>query len=163
MTIRRAAMEDLAAITRIYNHYIVSSPATFDIEPFTPTQRETWFAQFGSSGPCQLMVAEQTGDIIGFACSAPLRPKAAYRRSVETTIYLSPENVRRGRGSELYAVLLDALTAAGAHRAYSLITAPNPASVRLHEKFGYQFAGRMTECGWKFDRWWDVHWYQRCF
>lgn len=163
MTVRRAAMEDLAAITELYNHYIVTSPATFDLAPYTPVQRETWFEQFASSGPCQLMVAEDAGRITGFACSTPLRPKAAYRRSVETTIYLAPDRVRQGTGSELYRVLLDALTEAGVHRAYSLITTPNPASVRLHEKFGYQLAGRMHECGWKFERWWNVHWYERCF
>lgn len=163
MTIRRAALEDLAAITGLYNHYVVNSPATFDLEPFSTTDREAWFAQFDDSGPCQLMVAEETDTLIGFACSTPLRPKAAYRRSVETTIYLAPQRIRQGTGSQLYSALLDALTTAGVHRAYSLITTPNTASVRLHEKFGYQLSGRMTQCGWKFDRWWDVHWYERCF
>lgn len=163
MTIHRAAREDLAAITQLYNHYIVSSPATFDLEPYTEVQREAWFAQFDGAGPHQLMVAEEAGHLDGFACSTPLRPKAAYQRSVETTIYLAPARVRQGTGSALYGVLLEALGAAEVHRAYSLITAPNPASVRLHEKFGYQLAGQMNECGWKFDRWWDVHWYEYRF
>lgn len=163
MTIRRAAPKHLAAIDELYNHYIVSSPATFDLEPYTTAQREAWFTQFDDVGPWQLMVAEEAGTFVGFACAAPLRAKAAYHRSVETTIYLAPTQLRQGSGSKLYGALLDSLSAAGVHRAYSLITAPNPASVRLHEKFDYQLAGKMTECGWKFDRWWDVHWYERCF
>lgn len=163
MVIRRATRADLAAIDELYNHYIVSSPATFDLEPYTEAQRDTWFAQFDDCGACQLMVAEEAGQLVGFACSSPLRAKAAYRRSVETTIYLTPARVRQGAGAELYRVLIDALTAAEVHRAYSLITVPNPASVRLHEKFGYRLAGQMNECGWKFDRWWDVQWYERRF
>lgn len=163
MTLRRAALKDLAAITELYNHYIVSSPATFDLEPFAVAERQAWFAAFADSGPCQLMLAEDAGTLLGFACSSPLRPKAAYQRSVETTIYLAPEHVGQGSGSALYAALLDALAEAGVHRAYSLITTPNAASVALHEKFGYRLAGQMSECGWKFDRWWDVHWYERRF
>ncbi|MCC5885689.1 MAG: N-acetyltransferase [Gammaproteobacteria bacterium] len=163
MTIRRAASKDLAAITELYNHYIVSSPATFDLEPFAVADREAWFSGFAESGPCQLLLAEDGDNLIGFACATPLRPKAAYRRSVETTIYLAPDQVGRGTGSALYTALLDVLNEAGVHRAYSLITIPNAASVRLHEKFGYRLAGHMTECGWKFERWWDVHWYERRF
>lgn len=162
-TIRSALPEDLPAIEALYNHYILSSPATFDLEPYSADERDSWFSRFHTDGPYQLMLAEEAGRLLGFACSSPLRAKAAYRRSVETTIYLAPARVGQGSGSALYAILLEALAAAGVHRAYSLITAPNPASIRLHEKFGYRWAGQMNECGWKFDRWWDVHWYERRF
>lgn len=163
MKLRQASAADLPAITALYNHYVANSAATFDTEPFEPQQREPWFAQFAPESRCQLLLAEDAGAVVGFACSTPLRPKPAYLRSVETTIYLSQERLRHGTGTLLLGALLDKLAAAGVHRAYSLITVPNPASIGLHEKLGYTLAGRMHECGWKFDRWWDVHWYERRF
>ncbi len=167
MRIRNAVADDLAPVTTLYNHYVTTSSATFDLEPVTCEQRRPWFEQFTANGPWQLLVGETEhagdGALIGFACSTPLRPRAAYRRSVETTIYLAPDAAGRGLGATLYRALLDALAAAGVHRAYGVVTVPNPASTALHEKLGYERVGRLSECGWKFERWWDVAWYEYRF
>jgi phosphinothricin acetyltransferase len=79
--VRPAAEADLAAITTIYNHYVVESPATFDIEPVT--DRRAWFEQYSERGRHRLLVAYEDG-IVGWTASSPLRPKPAYERSVET-------------------------------------------------------------------------------
>ncbi|MEE4298231.1 MAG: N-acetyltransferase family protein, partial [Pseudomonadales bacterium] len=82
--------------------------------------------------------------------------RAAYDRSVETSIYLAPAAVGRGLGEPLYRHLLDAIDATDVHRAYGVITVPNPASIALHERLGFSEVGRLSECGRKFDRWHDV-------
>lgn len=158
MNIRHGESRDQAAIVALYNHYVRHSAATFDLEPVTVKERRDWFGQFGTNGPLQLLIAEDEThpELLGFACSTPLRPRAAYRRSVETTIYMAPDAVGLGRGTRLYGALLDALAAADVHRAYGVVTVPNPPSIALHEKLGFREVGRLSECGWKFDRWWDV-------
>ncbi len=158
MNIRPGESRDHGAIITLYNHYVRHSAATFDVEPVTARERQSWFAQFSADGPWQLLIAEDASqtELLGFACSTPLRPRAAYRRSVETTIYMAPDAAGRGRGTRLYGALLDALSAADVHRAYGVVTVPNPPSIALHEKLGFREVGRLSECGWKFERWWDV-------
>lgn len=160
-TIRPATLDDLPALTGIYNHYIETTAFTFDLTPFSAEARRPWFDAFAAEGRHRLLVAEDAEDagrLLGYACSGPLRPKAAYDRSVETTIYLQPEACGRGLGPRLYGALLETLVAAEVHRCYGVITVPNPASLRLHERLGFREVGRLTECGHKFGRWWDVVW-----
>jgi len=91
------------------------------------------------------------------------RPRAAYAPSVETSVYVAPSHAGRGLGSSLYEALLSELEREDVHRAYAGIGMPNPASVRLHERFGFRRAGYYTEQGRKFGRYWDVAWYERSF
>ena len=161
--IRAATDRDLAPITEIYNHYVRETPITFDLEPFTPEARRDWFAQFAESGPHRVLVAELEGAVRGYACSTRVRPKAAYDSSVEVTIYVQPASQGQGIGRSLYTALFEALTAAEIHRAYALITLPNETSVRIHEAFGFVFMGTMHEVGRKFDKYWDVAWYEKPF
>ncbi|HSG88088.1 MAG TPA: GNAT family N-acetyltransferase [Pseudomonadales bacterium] len=160
--IRAAGPADLAAVTAIYNHYIETSAYTFDLHAFAPEARRPWFEGFRTAGRHRLLVAEGAGgDLLGYACSGPLRPKAAYDRSVETTIYLHPDARGSGLGPRLYGALLDLLAANDVHRCYAVITVPNPVSIRLHERLGFREVGRLTECGFKFDAWWDVVWMEK--
>lgn len=161
VAVRYATLADLPALTDIYNHYVVHTPATFDLEPFAVDQRRQWFDHYGSSGPHQLLVAARGGDVLGYATSSPLRQKKAYDPSIEVTVYLHPEAVGGGIGSALYGRLFDALRGQDLHRAYAAIALPNDGSVALHRKFGFVEMGTMTEVGRKFDRWWDVLWMER--
>ena len=161
--IRAATDRDLAPITEIYNQYVRETPITFDLEPFTPEARRDWVAQFAVSGPHRLLVAELEGAVAGYACSTKIRPKAAYDSSVEVTIYIQPDAKGQGIGRALYTALFDALTAEEIHRAYAVITLPNEASVRIHEAFGFVLMGTMHEVGRKFDKYWDVAWYEKSF
>jgi len=162
--VRSAAEHDLPDLVRIYNHYVANSHVTFDTEPFSVEGRRPWFEGFSSSGPHRLLVAEAGTRTAGCASSREFRAKAAYRRSVETTIYLDQEFVGRGIGKALYAALLEVLEAEDSvHRAYGGIALPNPSSVALHERFGFRLAGTFREVGYKFGRYWDVSWYEKAF
>ena len=154
-TIRRAERSDLPQIVAIYNHYVEESAATFDTEPVTAASREPWFDAF--EGPRhRLFVLSEDARVVGYTYSGAFRARAAYDRSVETSIYLAPAAVGRGHGARLYRHLLSALDATDVHRSYGVITVPNAASIALHESLGFREVGRLSECGHKFDRWHDV-------
>jgi phosphinothricin acetyltransferase len=161
--IRRAGESDAAAITDLYNFYVLRTAITFDLEPHTVEQRRAWLAQFGGAGRHQCFIAEAGGEVIGYACSTQFRTKAAYDPTVEATIYLKESRHKCGIGTALYAALFDALQHEDVHRAVAGITQPNPASIALHEKLGFVECGRFAEVGRKFDRYWDVVWYVKDF
>lgn len=159
--VRYATEADLPALTDIYNHYVVSTAATFDVEPFTLEARRGWFQQYATSGPHRLLVATRDSEIVGYATSSRFRPKPAYQTSIEVTIYLHPRATGGGVGSALYTRLFDELRDEPLHRAYAIIALPNPASVALHRRFGFEEIGTMTEVGRKYNKWWDVLMMQR--
>ena len=161
--IASGSLEDLEAISEIYGHYVRTSAISFDLEmPSADVPRE-WFSTFGTSGRYRLLVARESDRAVAYTASAPYRPRAAYAPSVETSVYVAPSHAGRGLGSSLYEALLSELEREDVHRAYAGIGMPNPASVRLHERFGFRRAGYYTEQGRKFGRYWDVAWYERGF
>jgi phosphinothricin acetyltransferase len=160
MNIRTATGADLAEITRIYNHYVENSHATFDVGAFSVAERQPWFDQF-DGGRYQCLVAEDDGALLGYACSMPFKTKAAYQTSVEVSVYVAAGTHRRGVGTALYQQLLPALQAEDLHRAYAGIAQPNEPSMALHAAFGFEQAAHYREVGRKFDRYWDVIWLER--
>lgn len=163
LTIRRGLLGDAPAISALYDYYVENTPITFDIEPKTRQAREDWMAQFSDKGRHQLFVADLDGVLAGYACSMQFRYKAAYDTSVETSVYVSQSAQGKGIGRALYRELFDALKVEDLHRAYAGITEPNPGSVALHEAFGFQNIGTFREVGRKFDKYWDVAWFERAF
>lgn len=159
--IRAAAPEDLPRLTEIYNHYVVHTAVTFDVEAQTVEQRAKWFAQFAEVGRHRLLVAEESGRVLGYAGTTRFRPKPAYDTTVETTIYCDPEAVGRGLGSLLYAALFAAIADEKLHRIVAGYTPPNPGSEALHRRFGFKVIGTFTENGYKLGRYWDVCWMER--
>lgn len=160
--IRPAESGDLAALTRIYNHYIEHSAATFDLEPFRPEARRAWLEGFAARGRHRCLVADAgAGGCVGYASSGRFRAKAAYDPSVETSVYVDPAWTGRGLGGRLYAALFDALAAEDVHRAVAGITLPNPASVALHARFGFTEVGVFGEVGRKQGRFWSVLWMEK--
>jgi phosphinothricin acetyltransferase len=159
--IRPANSEDLPRLTEIYNHYVVNTPITFDLEPYTVDRRKPWFEQFATAGRHRLLVAEVDGLVVGYAGTTRFRPKPAYDTTVETTIYLSSEAAGKGIGSKLYGSLFDALANEDIHRIVAGYAMPNPASKALHERFGFQLVGIFHENGRKLGRYWDVAWSER--
>src|SRR5258705_3137282 len=154
---RPAERADLARLTEIYNYYIVNTPVTFDVEPYTVERRETWFEQFGV-GRYRLLVAEGDAGVVGYAGTMRWRPKAAYDTTVETTIYCAPEAVGKGIGSRLYAALFEALRGEDVHRFVAGDTLPNLATGALHERLGFKVVGGVSEVGRKIGKYWDVCW-----
>ena len=145
----------------MYNHYIMETAITFDLETYTTDQRRPWFEKYGSNDRHRLLVAELGGTVVGYASSGEFRPRRAYDTTVETSVYLAPDATGKGIGRKLYAALFQALEGQDVHRAIAGITLPNPASVGLHEAFGFKLVGVMTECGHKFGRYHDVGWYEK--
>jgi phosphinothricin acetyltransferase len=159
--IRAANHNDLPRLVEIYNHYVVNTPVTFDIEPYTVEKRETWFAQFAPTGPHRLLVAESEARVVGYAGTMRWRPKAAYDSTVETTIYCAPEAVGKGAGGKLYRALFEALRGEDVHRYVAGYTMPNAATAALHERCGFKTVGVFSEVGRKFGKYWDVCWMER--
>lgn len=159
--IRPAVRDDLARLTEIYNYYVVHTPVTFDVEPYTVERREAWFAQFGATGRHRLLVAEDNGVVVGYAGTTRFRPKAAYATTVETTIYCDPHAAGKGIGSRLYAALFDALRGEDIHRFVAGYALPNPATAAIHARFGFKVVGVFSENGRKFGKYWDVCWVER--
>jgi phosphinothricin acetyltransferase len=159
--IREASRADLPAITEIYNHYVINTPITFDIEPFTPEQREAWYDEHCDGRRYRLLVAEQNGHVLGYAGTGRFRDKRAYDTSVEATIYCASGATGRGIGNLLYAALFEAIANEDIHRILGGITLPNDASLALHRRFGFRQVAVFTQNGRKFGQYWDVAWVER--
>jgi phosphinothricin acetyltransferase len=159
--IRPARRGDLARLTEIYNYYVIHTPVTFDVEPYTVERHEVWWTQFGGTGRHRLLVAEQNGIVMGYAGSTRFRPKMAYETTVETTIYCAPEAVGKGIGNSLYARLFEVLKGEDIHRFVAGYALPNAASEALHQRFGFKVVGVFSENGRKFGKYWDVCWTER--
>jgi phosphinothricin acetyltransferase len=159
--VRDGTPADLPALTEIYNHYVVNTTATFDLEPFTVEARQEWLAHYSPAGRYRLHVATEGDDLLGYATSSRFRAKAAYDTSVETTIYCAPAATGQGVGTALYSRLFEALADVDVHRAYAGIALPNDASVALHRKFGFEVVGTYREVGRKHGSYWDVQWMER--
>ena len=159
--IRAVVRDDLPRLTEIYNYYIVNTPVTFDVEPYTVERREPWFAQFGATGRHRLIVAEENGVVMGYAGTTRFRPKAAYETTVETTVYCAPEAVGKGIGRQLYAKLFEMLKGEDIHRFVGGYVLPNAASEALHRRLGFKVVGVFSENGRKFGKYWDVCWVER--
>ncbi len=162
LDVRWGEERDLPEIVEIYNHYVIGSPATFEVEPLRPEDRRSWFEVHRTDPRHRLVVAAQApGRILGWASTSEFRPRAAYATTVEASVYLRPEAVGQGVGSRLYASLFDAIRDADVERIVAGICLPNDACVALHRKFGFTRVGVFSRVGRKFGRYWDVAWFER--
>ncbi len=159
--VRPGRESDLEALNDIYNHYIREAHVTFDLEPLDMEWRREWFSHYSEQGPHRVFVALDGDRVVGYASSSRFRPKHGYNTSVETSVYIAPDATGKGAGARLYTELFRALEPEDLHRAYAGITLPNPASIALHERFGFKRVALFTEQGRKFGRYWDVAWYEK--
>ena len=156
--IRDATLNDAEAVCSIYNPYVLGTVVTFEEAAVTVEEMRARMADVLHSWPW--LVVESDGRIAGYAYATKWRARAAYRTSVETTVYLGAGSQRRGVGTELYRTLIDKVRSLGAHRAMGGIALPNDGSVALHEKLGFRKVAHFDEVGRKFDRWIDVGYWQ---
>lgn len=159
--IRPGHEQDVSAINEIYNYYVVNTTVTFDVEPYTTERRRFWFRQFNPAGRHQIVVAERAGAVVGYAYSTVFRGRAAYDKTVETTVYVDRSAQRSGIGTALYTGLFARLKKTDAHRAIACIALPNAPSIALHEHLGFRAKGSLAEVGYKFDKYWDIGWYEK--
>lgn len=158
-SIRDAVTSDAEAIATIYNAYVRHSVATFELEPVATAAMQARIHDVQARG-LPWLVAQAGAAVEGYAYATPWKARAAYGRTVETSVYLAAHAAGRGVGRQLYAVLIDRLRTAGMHALIGGIVLPNPASVALHESFGYAYVGTFREVGFKLGRWADVGYWQ---
>jgi phosphinothricin acetyltransferase len=162
MMIRPALPGDAEDIARIYNHYILNTVISFE-EQVVPPQAIQDRLQEVQAASLPWLVAESSGSVIGYAYASRWKERSAYRYSVESAIYLDPAARGVGHGTRLYTALLTDLRQRKVHTVIGGIALPNPASVRLHEKFGFQKVAHFKEVGYKFGQWVDVGYWQLIF
>lgn len=156
---RPAADRDIPAITEIYNQAVLRATGTFDTEPKTLEQQQAWFALHGKSHP--VLVAEESGKVVGWASLSPYSDRCAYARTAEVSVYIDEGARGRGLGGTLLEAILAAGKAAGLKQALARVTEGNEASLRLHAKRGFFEAGRLRQVGEKFGKVLDVHLLQK--
>jgi L-amino acid N-acyltransferase YncA len=156
--IRTVRLDDAPAIAGIYNHYILNSPATFEEVPVSPDEMRRRILETTQNYPW--LVCEEEGKLLGYCYGHKWRERAAYRHSVEASVYLDPSAVGKGRGSALLDALLAELRSRGFHCVIGGAALPNPASTALLEKFGLRQVAHFKEVGYKFGQWIDVGYWQ---
>ena len=156
--IRLATPADAAAVAAIYAPFCESNVVSFEVA--APDAAE--IARRISSITVQYpwLVLEVDGGVLGYAYAGRHRDRAAYGWSVDTAVYIGDGHRRQGVGTALYSTLFDLLRAQGYFKACAGITLPNPASVGLHEAFGFHLVGIYRGIGFKQGAWHDVAWYE---
>ena len=153
-TIRPAVAADLPHIREIYNHYVLNSTVTFDEKPMTIVALRKKFAAVEKLGFPYIVAESPSGQILGYAYVYPWKEKAAYRFTVENSIYLGPASTGKGLGKVLLGELLTRSKAAGVKEVIAVIADKGAeGSIALHKKYGFKEGGRMGKVGFKFDRW----------
>jgi len=152
--IRNLKITDAKQIADIYNYYVLNSVVTFDEVPFTETAFRDRIFSISSTYP--FLVYEEENMVLGYAYANMFRQKPAYKNTVETTIYLANEAQGKQIGTKLYGSLLNLLRDQKYHVAIGGLTLPNEASVKLHEKLGFEQVAHFKEVGYKFNQWLDV-------
>ena len=155
LTIRKATLKDLGAITEIYNAAILTTVASFDTETKTDAEQKRWFRHHGRKYP--ILVAEEDNLIVGWASLSQWSDRGAYAGTAEASLYVREGYQGRGIGRKLSEAIIKAGRQAGFHTLIARIEGSNEVSLHLAESVGYRHIGVMKECGRKFGRLLDVH------
>ncbi len=158
MQTRPAVPADAEAIRAVYAPYVEDTTYSFEFK--VPSVAEV--SQRMQKHPGHVwLVAEDAGEIVGYAYAWPFEDREGYRFTIETSIYIRQTRIGGGIGRGLYADLLATLKQNGFATAVARIALPNPQSERLHEKLGFRKVAHFEKIGHKFDRWIDVSYWQR--
>ncbi len=152
--VRLATIDDAEAIRRVYNHEVEHTTHTFDLVPRTLESQRAWLRD--RAGALGVLVAELDGRVIGFSSLSEYRPRAAYRTSVESSVYVEEALRGRGVGRRLMRDLIYLAQARGFHTMIARIAGGHRASVHLHEAVGFTVVGTEREVGRKFGGWLDA-------
>jgi phosphinothricin acetyltransferase len=160
--IRSATLADAHSIADIYNPYVAETVITFEEHAVSAQDIEERISKV-IDAHLPWIVAEQDGEVRAYAYATPWRARAAYRFSVETSVYVDRQHIGKQLGTKLYDELLRRLIPLGTHAAIGGIALPNDQSVSLHERLGFTKVAHFHEVGLKFGRWIDVGYWQRTF
>ena len=158
--IRHALRDDCPAILAIYNEAVLTTTASYDIQPRSLEHRLAWFENHHAAN-LPIFVAEHNGQILGWSSLSRYHDRFGYRFTVENSIYVAEPHRGRGLGALLLEPLIHAAHQRQFHTILAVIDASNQASIRLHARFEFVECGRLREVGHKFDRWLDVVLMQR--
>jgi len=159
--IRNVQIEDAQQLLDIYNYYVVNTVVTFDLEPLSLDVFKEKITTVSADYP--FLVYEENSEILGYAYGSKFRPKPAYNNTVESTVYLKHGYQGKQIGSKLYEELLYLLKQKNTHVVLGVLTLPNQASVKLHEKFNFKKVAHLKDAGLKFGEWQDVGFWQLTF
>lgn len=157
--IRPAAEADLPQLLDIYNHVILNTTAVYQYTPQTLEMRRTWYDAKQKDGH-PVFAAEEGGKIVGFSSYGPFRAWAAYKYTVENSVYVSEDKRGKGIGKLLLQPLIEAAGRQGLHAIIAGIDASNASSIRLHQSFGFEEVAHFRQVGYKFGRWLDLKFLQ---
>lgn len=164
--IRIATVDDAAALRDIYIPYVRTTAVTFELED--PSLEDFTQRVSRTLENYPYLVAEQEGELIGFAYASAFRPRAAYRHSIETSIYVRMDYKGRGLGRRMYETLAELLILQNVYNMEACIAHCDPAdeyvpatSRLFHERLGFKLVGSFKKCAYKFGRWYDMIWMER--
>ncbi|MEC3907374.1 GNAT family N-acetyltransferase [Tamlana sp. 2201CG12-4] len=158
--IRPVHSNDAQALLDIYNYYVIHTAVTFDIEPLSIQIFKDKLNHINADYP--FIVYEDNNEVLGYAYGSRFRPKPAYGYVVESTVYVKHTAHGKQIGTKLYAELLNLLKQTDLHTVLGVLTIPNEASIKLHERFGFKQVAYLKEVGLKFNKWqhvgiWQLH------
>ena len=156
--VRLATTADAAGIHEIYAPEVIETPISFEVVPPGIEEMARRIRETTATYPW--LVCEDNGTILGYAYAGSHHSRAAYRWSIDVSVYLHRQARRQGLGRALYTALLDILPRQGFYRAFAGITLPNPASVGVHEAMGFKPVGVYHHAGFKHGAWYDVGWWE---
>lgn len=159
--IRAATLADLSAIREIYNHYVLYSTCTFQIDPDTEAERLAWFQERTDQHP--VVVAEENGAVIAWGSLSAWKSRCAYAHSVEASVYVRHDRHRCGLGKAILLDLVDRARRLGHRVVIGGACTEHPASIGLQRSVGFEDVGTFRSVGYKFNRWLDVCYLQVVF
>lgn len=159
MNIRTATPEDAPALLDIYAPYVRDTAITFEYQ--VPTSEEFADRIRNTLKKYPYLIAEQDGELLGYAYASAFKVRAAYGWSVETSVYVKQGEHGRGVGSALYGALEECLRKQHICNLCACITYPNPTSIAFHERFGYRVIAHFHSSGFKLGEWHDIVWMEK--
>ena len=166
MRIRMAGLEDAAALLAIYAPYVRETAITFEYD--VPSEKEFAGRIAHTLEKFPYLVAENDGEIVGYAYAGAFHPRAAYQWCAEMSVYVKRDARRMGVGRKLYDAMETILSMQRLTNVEACIAVPSAPdahltldSVRFHEKMGYRMVGTFHQCGYKFDTWYDMVWMEK--
>ncbi len=159
MNIRDAKLEDAQQVADVYNYYVQKTHHTFETEPLEAEEMRKRIAEVTEKYP--FLVAEEDGVIVGYAYATQFKLRQAYEYASEVSIYVRNAAKQKGIGTQLYMKLFDELSSTDIHAVVAGISLPNDASVRFHERLGFEKVAHFREVGYKLGRWIDVGYWEK--
>ena len=162
LIVRQASPMDAAAVAAIYGHHVLNGVGTFEEVPPDPNEIMFRMAGVQKHGLPYLVAETDAEGVIGFAYAGPFRPRAAYRFTVEDSVYIAPQAMGKGVGKALVGQVITECEALGLRQMIAVIGgSDNAGSIGLHRSLGFEPSGAGHAVGYKFGRWVDIVWMQR--